>query len=444
MEYHKDDFLYLTDLDKTSTEAISASQAFTRQAIKMMNQGLDLFPSLYGLAREKRRLMEVLMTGNGAILKGEFGVGKTELARSIYLVLKQFYEDTPVYFPQGCPVRENAFHLYQYKVKGVHEALHRVCPVCRHNYLDTSVNPSVIGLNRVYLSEGSGFARIQGNEDIEPERILGMYHLTRYAEIGDPFDPRALELGKIAHASGGALFVDELGLLNKEAQYALIQGLQEKQFTPSNSRMTFPIDFLFISTTNTINEFQIHWAIKNRLVGILIERLNFKNELSMAREKLEKLNYPVVFPEFLLEYLIESIRKLNNIAVYLGPRSSIRAAQMAEASALIDRRSVVDYCDVKEAIYTEVVGQSDQEGYEEVYEALKKELPLISDFLQEKIPFLGELSLSLGVRHAKTANISEEFDQATIEEILSFLPDSEQGREAIARGYLDAYFRNCA
>ena len=127
---------------------------------------------------------------------------------------------------------------------------------CDTLYLEKPTAATDIQIERVYIDEGRGFARIQGNEDIEPEKILGMYHLTRYAEIGDPFDPRVLEPGKIAQASGGILFVDEIGLLNKEAQYALIQGLQEKHFTPTNSRMTFPIDFLFVSTTNSINEFQ--------------------------------------------------------------------------------------------------------------------------------------------------------------------------------------------
>jgi Mg-chelatase subunit ChlI len=374
------------------------------------------------------------------ILKGEFGVGKTELARGVFSVLQKYYLSHEVYMPVGCPIRENALHLYHYLIEKDTKALTNICPVCKHAYIDSQLSPSEIKVERVYLDEGKGFARIQGNEDIEPERILGMYHLSRYAEIGDPFDPRVLEPGKIAHSSGGILFVDELGLLNKEAQYALIQGLQEKHFTPTNSRMSFPVDFLFVSTTNSINEYQIHRAILNRLVGVRIDRVSASDERAIVKKEVDSLNLGVVFPNLFLDFLIESIRTLNNASVYLGPRSSIRAAQIASASALIDGRSWLEYCDLKEGIHTEMVGQADDDSYEESLEVLEKDFPSIADFLVKKLPPLQEISDLFRVEG--TIPELEEIDEDIIEQLKSLL-DEEDRHDEIISLYIEAYMRGC-
>ena len=421
--------LPLSELGAVSVCELNVKMRFTRQVRCMLDQGQELFPSIFGLDHVKRRLVEVLMTGHGSLLQGDFGVGKTELARSIFRVLSTYYVEHPIYSPSNCPVRENAVYLYNFLVKNDIASYEKVCPLCRHNHIESAKAVSDIWVERVYLDEGRGFARIQGNEDIEPEKILGMYHLTRYAEIGDPFDPRVLEPGKIAQASGGILFVDEIGLLNKEAQYALIQGLQENHFTPTNSRMTFPVDFLFVSTTNSINEFQIHRAVHNRLVGIRIDRVNRDSEVALVQRELDSTEFKVIFPCFFLEFLVDSMRKLSNITVYLGPRSSIRAAQIAAASAIIERKAVVDYCDVKEGIYAEVLGQADDDRYEESLEMLNKDFLSVSEFLKGKIPALDNVSDDTAI------------DDAMMNWLNEFIPVAEQNMETVNL-YVETYRRN--
>jgi MoxR-like ATPase len=429
----------LTDIPLNSVCTKSVSARFTTEIREMLQNDDTILTHVYGLSHVKRRITEALMTGNGVILKGEFGVGKTELARGIFSVLQKYYLTHHVYMPVGCPVRENALNLYHYLIERDSTALDTICPLCRHAFIDSGISPSEVMVQRVFLDEGRGFARVQGNEDIEPERILGMYHLSRYAEIGDPFDPRVLEPGKIAHSSGGILFVDELGLLNKEAQYALIQGLQEKHFTPTNSRMSFPVDFLFVSTTNSINEYQIHRAILNRLVGVRIDRVSADDEKAIAKKELDILKLDVIFPDLFLDFVIESIRTLNNASVYLGPRSSIRAVQIASASALIDGRNIVEYCDLKEGIHTEMVGQTDDDSYEESLEVLEKDFPSIADFLSKKLPPLEEISALYGFEDVMPP--FEDIDEEIIERIMSSLDESERTQQDIVSLYIEAYMR---
>lgn len=446
MNMKSKDTLPLSALSNYDACLYPVSKRFIIQIKRMLKKGKDIFPNIYGLKHPKRRLVEILMTGHGILLKGEFGVGKTQLANAIFSIISQYYIENPVYTNIGCPVRENAYHIYDYLFNKNEDSFNNICPVCKHKYLDQSVDLEKLMVERVYLYEGSGFARIQGNEDIEPEKILGMYHLTRYAEIGDPFDPRVLEPGKIAQGSGGVLFVDELGLLNKEAQYAFIQGLQEKHFSPTNSRMTFPIDFLFVSTTNTINEFQIHKAVHNRLVGLKIERVTHIEEVEIIKDKFAESHFGVLFPELFIEYIVETIRKLNNAAVYLGVRSSIRASQIAAASAVFEDREFIEYCDLREGLYAEVLGQCDDENYEECLDVCARDSISIADFLTQKIPELERIQ-HLASCYSDSSDLGtdaflEELDSTVIDNILSSLSDNEKNVRFL-KIYVGAYIIGC-
>jgi MoxR-like ATPase len=357
----------------------------------------------------------------------------------VFSVLRGYYQRHPVYTNAGCPVRENSIHLFNYIVKKEEASLENVCPVCRHKYAASTAG--AIPIERVYITEGGGFARIQGNEDIEPEKLLGMYHLGRYAEIGDPFDPRVLEGGKIAQASAGVLFVDELGLMNNEAQYALIQALQERCFTPAQSRMTFPVDLIFVSTTNNLNDYRIHKAVANRLVGIPIARADAADEVLIVEKEIAMTGLDVTFPELFIEFIVTAIRALNNIAVYLGPRSSIRAAGIACASALIEGRRTVSFCDVKEGLYTEITGQGGQETYDEINEMLSKDFPSAAEFLRRRVPVMGDaFAVVDNFGDAETAYIN--MDKRLIEDILASLKEQDR-RPDVVKAYLDAYAVGC-
>ncbi|MEO5359687.1 MAG: sigma 54-interacting transcriptional regulator [Nitrospirota bacterium] len=430
---------HLIDLYETPPCTLSVSGRFIHRIREMVASDEDAFPLIFGLGHVKRRLVEVLATGSGALIKGDFGVGKTHLSNAVFTVLQGYYLTHPVYTNAGCPVRENSIHLYNYIVENDQSALDNVCPVCRHKYAASPAK--LIPIERIYITEGSGFARLQGNEDIEPEKILGMYHLLRFAEIGDPFDPRVLEGGKIAQASGGVLFVDELGLMNNEAQYALIQALQERRFTPSNSRMTFPVDLLFVSTTNNTNDFRIHKAVANRLVGIPVGRVGFGDEILIVQKELAKNGLGVRLPKLFLEFIVSTIRELNNIAVYLGPRSSIRAARIACVSAYIEGRTTVSFCDVKEGLHTEIAGQGDEESFDEINEMLSKDFPSVVEFIKQRVPAI-ETAFAVidNYKDADTAFLN--MDMQLIDDIVAYLSEDDSRPETI-KAYLDAYAVTC-
>lgn len=376
--------IYLSDIDADNICSKTVTERLRQQLRLKAEKDEGILPGILSLDRAKRQIQEILISGNALLLKGEFGVGKTEIAKAVFHLLKEYYDENTVYIIEDCPVQENAWHLYDYKVNGNDQAIHHICPICCGRYIVEETAPENIPLSRHIIREGSGLARIQGNEDIEPEKILGMYNIHRLQEVGDPYDPRVLELGKLAQASNGLLFIDELGLVNKEAQYAILQALQEKYFSPMQSRLSFPLDFLFIATTNHINEFQIHPAIKNRMVSLAIPRLDETDELKLISAYATKDFPEIYFPERLLEYLLYVIRFLNETDLYLGPRSSIRSVQLAKGSAFLDRKKMVDYCHVRQSLLTEISGQYEDEDMEAFIARLTNDMPTLKDFFRQK------------------------------------------------------------
>ena len=150
------DRLTLIDLNSAPGCELSVKMRFTAQVRHMLEQGQDLFPSILGLDHIKRRLVEVLMTGHGTLLQGDFGVGKTELARSIFQILSAYYFVIPVYSPVNCPVRENAIYLYNFIVNKDNSVFEKICPVCRHNYLEKPTAADDIQIERVLLTREEG------------------------------------------------------------------------------------------------------------------------------------------------------------------------------------------------------------------------------------------------------------------------------------------------
>ncbi|MCK5186379.1 MAG: hypothetical protein KAR43_04540, partial [Deltaproteobacteria bacterium] len=68
----------LEDMGYTSPMAKDCLAGIVRKKIL---KGEELFPDIFGLDMEKRRFVEVLITGKGGLLTGEYGVAKTDLAK---------------------------------------------------------------------------------------------------------------------------------------------------------------------------------------------------------------------------------------------------------------------------------------------------------------------------------------------------------------------------
>jgi MoxR-like ATPase len=205
--------------------------------------------------------------------------------------------------------------------------------------------------------------------------------------------------------------------------------------------MTFPVDLLFVSTTNNTNDFRIHKAVANRLVGIPVARAALVDECLIVKKEIAQTGSNVRFPELFLEFIVTTIRALNNIAVYLGPRSSIRAAGIACASALLDGRETVSYCDVKEGLFTEITGQGSDETFEEINEMLSKDFPSIVDFLKQRTPIMeNAFAFVDNFGDAETAFLN--MDNRLVDDIIAAIADNGRGVEAI-KAYLDAYAVAC-
>ncbi len=348
--------------------------------------GEGLFQDIFGLEAEKRRFVEILAAGRGALLSGPYGVAKTDLAKHVLELLNDYCSRSPVYAVSQCPVQEDPSILIRY-VSGTAPAGQEPCPICRQLIRDSEGDLSQIAVQRLdRLVEGKGFARVQGGADVLPEEIIGTYNLLKLSELGDPFDPRVFEPGKIGQASRGVLFVDEIGKLSETAQHALIQAGQERIVTPSKSRETFPVDFLLVATTNPADEEYVCGAVRDRLVSLAIRPVDAADEMRIVRKELDKCRPAAYLPEVFLRLCVEVVRALRgDERLDIGPRTSINAGLIGRSSAMLQGRSTISFCNIKEGIYTAVLGKAYLEDRDDIEKKIDEVFPDITAYLSRQI-----------------------------------------------------------
>jgi magnesium chelatase subunit I len=383
--------LTLADIMKRSHQRLSIKDCLFRVVMKKIRSGEELFPDIFGLDKEKRSLIEILITGKGVLLTGEYGVAKTELAKHLLILLNEDHAQEEVFFVEQCPVQEDPMTLAQFMAlipPAPTPALAEPCPICQAIIRDAKGDPAKIPVRRLdRLLEGNGYARVQGGGDVLPEEIVGTYNLLKLAEIGDPFDPRVFEPGKIGQSSRGLLFVDEIGKLSETAQHALIQSAQEKIMTPTKSRVTFPVDFLLVATTNYLDEEYICGAVRDRLVSLKIPLVDVDDEMRIVQKETGLLKPPIYIPHLFSKLVVEVVRVLRgDDRLEIGPRTSINAGLIARSSALLEGRNLVSYCDIKEGIYTAILGKTLYEDKRDVERKIDEVFPSISSYLEKNIP----------------------------------------------------------
>jgi len=363
-------------------------------------KGEEFFPDIFGLELEKRRILEVLMSGKGVLLTGDYGTAKTEISKRIAGLLKIYLQEHEVYMLEACPVQEDPMNLaFTLGLVGDEDGkLAHACPICRYLYLNSA--PEDIPVIRYEtIKEGMGFARLQGGYDVLPEEIIGTYNLIKLSEIGDPFDPRVFQPGKLGQASGGVLFVDELGKLSDSGQAALIQASQEGIFTPSKTRETFPVDFLLIATTNPMNEEDICGAVLDRLVSIKIPIVEKEDEIKVVRKELDKMGKEPYMLKAFLDFIVTVVRRARR-ELSLGPRVSINAGLIARASAAFDGRKIANYCDYKEGVYTAILGKAKFEDKDDYEARTRSSIISVSEHLKN---YFQGINLEAGIEELKEA-----------------------------------------
>lgn len=420
---------------------------------KKILAGEELFPDIFGLDMEKRRFIEILITGKGALLTGEYGVAKTDLAKHVLGLLNEYFAEKEVFYVKKCPVQEDPTNL-------IKSFSHQPCPICQHMIKEVKNDLSQIGVHRLeQLVEGTGFARVQGGGDVLPEEIIGTYNLLKLAQVGDPFDPRVFEPGKIGQASRGLLFVDEIGKLPETAQHALIQAAQESMVTPAKSRETFPVDFVLVGTTNPIDEEYICGAVRDRMVSLKVPLVGLEDEMRIVQKEVEKLEPVVYIPMVFLKLAVEIVRALRgDERLEVGPRTSINAGLIGRSSAILEGREVVGFCNLKEGIYSAILGKVLYEDKADIEKKIDEVFPEIDSYIEKNI---GGIDLSEIVQcYHEEWGLNAEWDVAKLQKLIKgrkdhilnklthwfFEHESKERKQKmyeILADYLSAYDRGC-
>jgi len=179
----------LADLIESGYRSKTSRDCLFLMVKTKLQAGEELFPDIFGVEAEKRRFIEILMSGKGALLTGEYGVAKTDLAKHIQLLLHEYHTREEIYYVEQCPVQEDPMILARFmslSPQGTMPYKADPCPICRAQIRDVNGDQEKIAVRRLdAIVEGRGFARVQGGGDVLPEEIVGTYNLLKLAQIGD-------------------------------------------------------------------------------------------------------------------------------------------------------------------------------------------------------------------------------------------------------------------
>ncbi len=139
---------------------------------------------------------------------------------------------------------------------------------------------------------------------------------------------------------------------------------------------------------------------------------------SLVEKEIEKLEPRVYVPKVFLKLAVEVVRALRgDERLEIGPRTSINAGLVGRSSALLEGLSVAGFCNVKEGIYTAILGKALYEDKAGVEKRIDEVFPEISSYIEKNIK---EIDISKIVRycHEEWGN-DKEWDSTNIKKLIN-------------------------
>jgi len=125
------------------------------------------------------------------------------------------------------------------------------------------------------------------------------------------------------------------------------------------------------------------------MVSLKIPLVGIEDEIRIVQKELNRAEPHIYIPRLFIKLAIEVIRALRgDERLELGPRTSINAGLIARSSALLEGRTMANYCDMKEGIYTAILGKALYEDKHDVERKIDELFPDISSYLEQNIPHI--------------------------------------------------------
>lgn len=248
----------------------------------------DVFTTIVGLHHVKKELKSALLSRRHIIIQGPPGVGKTTLSKNVAQILGK---NTP-------------------------------------------------------------FIRVQGSPDLTVEDLLGDIDPIKAMKHG-PLSVEAFTKGKIFKADKGVLFFDEINRCPEKVQNALLQVLEEGQATIGSYDVDFDLNFFFIATMNPED------TSTEKLSDVLLDRFDvidmgypdtLEDEKKIVSEKGGKLCQVGEKLATLMVYFVRLLRQNEKLEKKPSVRASLGLYERSQANALLHKRDVVEFDDVKDAV----------------------------------------------------------------------------------------------
>ena len=280
------------------------------------------FNDIFGQKEVKHQVKSALLSKRNIIIVGPPGIGKTTFAKNISRILPEIV------------VNDCDFHCLPDNP---------LCPKCKSSSQTTKT-----------VKGEDLFVRVQGSPDLTAEDLIGDIDPIKAIEYG-PLSIEAFTPGKIFKANNGILFFDEINRCPEKIQNALLQVLQEKKATIGSYDVDFDANFIFIGTMNPKD------SNTEPLSDVFLDRVDliymgYPDSQEIEEKIVRKYGKNMaVWPNFLYSGMIEFVRLLRddeNLECVPSVRASLGLYERAQANALIDKATTVNYKHFNEAVHS--------------------------------------------------------------------------------------------
>jgi magnesium chelatase subunit I len=320
--------------------------SFQKHFISVFTQQKDPFAKIIGQDVAKKQLKSALIANRHILIHGPPGIGKTTLVKSISTLL-----------------------------------------------------PPLTKSKDAKTEQDERFIRVQGSPDLTAEDLIGDIDPIKALEYG-PLSKEAFVPGKIFKANNGILFFDEVNRCSEKLQNALLQALEEGFVTIGSYDVDLPANFVFIGTINPhdVSTEKLNEAFMDRFDVIEMtypETANIERRIVTSNIS----GMAVKFPDKLLDFLIEYVRKLRNpekLIKFPSVRATIGIYERSCANAIIMGRTEVTMQDIEDTFKSVLAhrielkpslkyAKSPEEFLSEEFKALQKANQLTSPSDDEDI-----------------------------------------------------------
>jgi magnesium chelatase subunit I len=215
------------ELRKAEYEVPGIKTEMRRNLVRMMRDGVDLFPGILGYEETVIPNIEnAILSGQDIVFLGERGQAKSRLIRAMIGLLDEF---VPVI--EGCQINDDPYH-----------------PACRECREKVAADGDAVAISWWHRDER--YAEKLATPDTSIADLIGEVDPIKVAEGRYLSDELTIHYGLVPRTNRGIFCINELPDLAERIQVGLLNVMEERDVQIRGYRIRLPLDVFVVASAN--------------------------------------------------------------------------------------------------------------------------------------------------------------------------------------------------